>query len=162
MAKIYAVGVGPGDPELLTRKAERIIRQAPVICTPTGQADAASYALSIVEESARPLPPGDDRPALPDDERQGRRCDGFWEEAATEVTAADRRRARTSPSSPSAIPVSTPPSSTSTGSSASKAPTSRSRSSPASPASTRAAAAAGIPLGMAVRADRHPPRHLRG
>lgn len=50
MAKIYAVGVGPGDPELLTRKAERIIRQAPVICTPTGRADAASYALSIVEE----------------------------------------------------------------------------------------------------------------
>ena len=50
MARIYAVGVGPGDPELLTRKAERIIRQTPVICTPTGQADAASYALSIVEE----------------------------------------------------------------------------------------------------------------
>ena len=36
MARIYAVGVGPGDPELLTRKAERIIRQAPVICAPTG------------------------------------------------------------------------------------------------------------------------------
>ncbi len=49
MATIYAVGVGPGDPELLTRKAERIIRQAPVICAPTGAADAASYALSIVE-----------------------------------------------------------------------------------------------------------------
>ena len=50
MAKIYAVGVGPGDPELLTRKAERIIRQCPVICAPTGAADAASYALSIVEQ----------------------------------------------------------------------------------------------------------------
>ncbi|RII25369.1 MAG: precorrin-2 C(20)-methyltransferase [Geobacter sp.] len=50
MAKIYAVGVGPGDPELLTRKAERIIRQVPVICSPTGAVDAASYALSIVEE----------------------------------------------------------------------------------------------------------------
>lgn len=49
MAVIYAVGVGPGDPELLTRKAERIIRQCPVICAPTGAADAASYALSIVE-----------------------------------------------------------------------------------------------------------------
>jgi len=49
-AKIYAVGVGPGDPELLTRKAERILRQVPVICTPTGAAEAASYALSIVEE----------------------------------------------------------------------------------------------------------------
>lgn len=50
MAKIYAVGVGPGDPELLTRKAERVIRSVPVICTPTGTADAASYALSIVEQ----------------------------------------------------------------------------------------------------------------
>ncbi|HLO26991.1 MAG TPA: SAM-dependent methyltransferase, partial [Geobacteraceae bacterium] len=26
MPKIYAVGVGPGDPELLTRKAERVLR----------------------------------------------------------------------------------------------------------------------------------------
>jgi precorrin-2/cobalt-factor-2 C20-methyltransferase len=48
-AKIYAVGVGPGDPELLTRKAERILRSVPVICTPTGASEAASYALSIVE-----------------------------------------------------------------------------------------------------------------
>jgi precorrin-2/cobalt-factor-2 C20-methyltransferase len=49
MAVIYAVGVGPGDPELLTRKAERIISRCPVVCAPTGAADAASYALSIVE-----------------------------------------------------------------------------------------------------------------
>jgi precorrin-2/cobalt-factor-2 C20-methyltransferase len=49
MAVIYAVGVGPGDPELLTRKAERIISRSPVVCAPTGAADAASYALSIVE-----------------------------------------------------------------------------------------------------------------
>lgn len=50
MARIYAVGIGPGDPELLTRKAERIIRAADVICSPTGAADASSYALSIVEQ----------------------------------------------------------------------------------------------------------------
>jgi precorrin-2/cobalt-factor-2 C20-methyltransferase len=49
-ARVYAVGIGPGDPELLTRKAERILRAAPVICAPTGNADASSYALSIVEE----------------------------------------------------------------------------------------------------------------
>ncbi|MDZ4185598.1 MAG: precorrin-2 C(20)-methyltransferase [Desulfuromonadales bacterium] len=46
---IYAVGVGPGDPELITRKAERILRSVDVICAPTGQAEAASFALSIVE-----------------------------------------------------------------------------------------------------------------
>ena len=50
MARIYAVGIGPGDPDLLTRKAERIIRSVPVICSPTGAADASSYALSIVEQ----------------------------------------------------------------------------------------------------------------
>jgi len=49
VATVYAVGVGPGDPELLTRKAERILRQVDVIFAPTGQAEAASFALSIVE-----------------------------------------------------------------------------------------------------------------
>lgn len=48
--RIYAVGVGPGDPELITRKAERLIRAADVICAPTGREDAASYALSIVAD----------------------------------------------------------------------------------------------------------------
>jgi precorrin-2/cobalt-factor-2 C20-methyltransferase len=85
-AKIYAVGVGPGDPELLTRKAERIIRQTPVICTPTGQADAASYALSIVEELldrsrqeiiVQLFPMSKDEQVL----------QGFWESAAAEVLA---------------------------------------------------------------------------
>ncbi|MBP1752406.1 MAG: cbiL [Geobacteraceae bacterium] len=49
MAKIYAIGVGPGDPELLTLKAERILRQAPVICAPSANPADSSYALSIVE-----------------------------------------------------------------------------------------------------------------
>ena len=49
MSRLYAVGVGPGDPELVTRKAERILRSVPVICAPTGAAEAASYALAIVE-----------------------------------------------------------------------------------------------------------------
>lgn len=49
MAKIYAVGVGPGDPELLTRKAERILREVPVICAPTASPADSSYALSLVE-----------------------------------------------------------------------------------------------------------------
>lgn len=49
MARVYAVGVGPGDPELLTRKAERILREVSVICAPSAGTDDSSYALSIVE-----------------------------------------------------------------------------------------------------------------
>ncbi|MHB8709208.1 MAG: precorrin-2 C(20)-methyltransferase [Desulfuromonadales bacterium] len=48
--QLYAVGVGPGAPELLTLKAARILRTADVIVAPTGQAEAASYALGIVAE----------------------------------------------------------------------------------------------------------------
>ena len=46
--RLYAIGVGPGDPELLTLKAARVLRAADVIIAPTGSADAASYALGIV------------------------------------------------------------------------------------------------------------------
>jgi len=49
VARVYAVGVGPGDPELLTRKAEIILRRVPVICAPSATRDDSSYALSIVE-----------------------------------------------------------------------------------------------------------------
>jgi len=50
VAKIYAVGVGPGDPELLTRKAERILRQAAVILAPVSRMGEASVALDTVRE----------------------------------------------------------------------------------------------------------------
>jgi adenosylcobyric acid synthase len=49
-ACLYAVGVGPGDPELLTLKAVRVLRAADVIVAPTGSAEATSYALGIVAE----------------------------------------------------------------------------------------------------------------
>ena len=50
MATIYAVGVGPGDPELLTRKAERILRQADVVMAPVSTPGEASVALDIIRE----------------------------------------------------------------------------------------------------------------
>jgi len=90
MARVYAVGVGPGDPELLTRKAERLLRQSPVICAPTGNADAASYALVIVEQFldrdrqeviSQVFPMQKDQAGLEE----------FWERAAAQV--ADHVRA---------------------------------------------------------------------
>lgn len=46
--KLYGVGVGPGDPELLTLKALRLIRENPVIAVP-GEDIRASVAYQIVK-----------------------------------------------------------------------------------------------------------------
>lgn len=50
MATVFAVGVGPGDPELLTRKAERVLRQADVVLAPVSNPSEASVALETVRE----------------------------------------------------------------------------------------------------------------
>ncbi len=47
---LYGVGVGPGDPELLTLKALRILQQVPVVCVPQAETSQESYALDIVRE----------------------------------------------------------------------------------------------------------------
>ena len=46
---LYGVGVGPGDPELLTLKAQRILQQVPIICVPQAETSTESYSLSIVQ-----------------------------------------------------------------------------------------------------------------
>jgi precorrin-2/cobalt-factor-2 C20-methyltransferase len=50
VATFFAVGVGPGDPELLTLKAVRILRQAAVILAPVSNPVEASVALEIVRD----------------------------------------------------------------------------------------------------------------
>src|SRR5262245_20573306 len=44
----YGVGVGPGDPELLTLKAQRILQAVPVVAVPKGSGKR-SYAYSVVQ-----------------------------------------------------------------------------------------------------------------
>jgi precorrin-2/cobalt-factor-2 C20-methyltransferase len=47
LGKLNVIGVGPGDPELLTLKAVRIIRESQVLCVPKGREEGSSLALSI-------------------------------------------------------------------------------------------------------------------
>jgi precorrin-2/cobalt-factor-2 C20-methyltransferase len=50
-SKLYVIGIGPGDPELLTLKAVRTIKESPVLCVPKGREEGSSLALSIVEKA---------------------------------------------------------------------------------------------------------------
>ncbi len=48
LGKLYGIGIGPGDLELLTLKAEAIIKEAEVICAPRSKDGRRSIALDIV------------------------------------------------------------------------------------------------------------------
>ena len=50
MKTLYGVGVGPGDPELVTLKAIRIIREADYIFVPRPKKDSEGMAETIVAE----------------------------------------------------------------------------------------------------------------
>ncbi|MDG5816412.1 precorrin-2 C(20)-methyltransferase [Chitinispirillales bacterium ANBcel5] len=50
----YAVGVGPGAPDLLTRRAETVIRAADVIIAPKSAVTTESLALETVADCLRP------------------------------------------------------------------------------------------------------------
>lgn len=47
--KLYGVGVGPGDPELVTKKAERVLREADIVAVPDKGAGEKT-ALNIVRD----------------------------------------------------------------------------------------------------------------
>jgi precorrin-2/cobalt-factor-2 C20-methyltransferase len=55
-ATLHIIGVGPGDPGLLTIKALGILRHCPVIATPKASQHGHSTALSIVQQA---LPAGE-------------------------------------------------------------------------------------------------------
>lgn len=51
---LYGLGVGPGDPELMTVKAFRILQESPVIAYPKKRKGSKSYAQRIVDVYIRP------------------------------------------------------------------------------------------------------------
>jgi len=46
--RFYGVGVGPGDPELITLKGYRILKRVDLVCAPKSKEDKGSMALSVV------------------------------------------------------------------------------------------------------------------
>jgi len=49
MGTLFGVGLGPGDPELITRKAVRVLTEVDWIFLPAGKKSASSFARRIVE-----------------------------------------------------------------------------------------------------------------
>lgn len=49
IGKLFGVGIGPGDPKLVTLKAKEILDRADIIFVPKGSEDGSSWARSIVE-----------------------------------------------------------------------------------------------------------------
>ncbi len=47
--KLYGVGVGPGDPKLLTLRAKEVLDQVDIVFCPKGDEDGSSWARSIIE-----------------------------------------------------------------------------------------------------------------
>ncbi|MDR6224145.1 precorrin-2 C(20)-methyltransferase [Desmospora profundinema] len=54
IGQLYGVGIGPGDPELITVKAFRLMKETPVIAYPKKRMGEKSYALTIAETYINP------------------------------------------------------------------------------------------------------------
>ena len=57
LGRFYGVGVGPGDPELLTLKAQRLLQKVDVICFTQLDNGEPSFALSVLEDVLREARP---------------------------------------------------------------------------------------------------------
>jgi precorrin-2/cobalt-factor-2 C20-methyltransferase len=86
MSRVIAIGVGPGDPELITLKGARAVREADVVVTPAAESGGDSIAYGIVaglidparqEVVTRIFPMTRDRVRL----------EAAWEQAAREMAA---------------------------------------------------------------------------
>ncbi len=83
MAILYGVGIGPGDPELLTLKAKKVLEGVHVIAFPRGGREKESMALEVVKR-AIDLHGKEVLPLLFPMKREG--LESYWEEARKEVS----------------------------------------------------------------------------
>jgi precorrin-2/cobalt-factor-2 C20-methyltransferase len=81
--QLYGIGIGPGDPELLTLKALRLLRAAPVIAYPAPET-GAGFARAIVAEW---LDSGKREIAIRFPMRPGPPPEAIYDEAAARLSA---------------------------------------------------------------------------
>lgn len=82
IGRLYGVGVGPGDPELITVKAQRILSHVSLIFVPQKDAGHQSYAGSIISGLLGSLTPRMVELVFP---MQKSALEPYWEKAADEI-----------------------------------------------------------------------------
>jgi precorrin-3B C17-methyltransferase len=88
--KLYAVGVGPGAPDLLTLRAAEVLRRVPVIFSPLSAMGTTSRALDVVRGLLDPARQQVVELTFPMQKEQDE-LEGEWEEAAGEIVEHLRR-----------------------------------------------------------------------
>jgi precorrin-3B C17-methyltransferase len=88
--KLYAIGVGPGAPDLITLRAADILRRVPVIFSPLSAMGTASRALEVVRGLLDPARQEIVELSFPMQKEQDE-LEGEWEEAAEEIVESLRR-----------------------------------------------------------------------
>lgn len=81
--KLIGIGIGPGDPDLITIKALKVLSKVPVICAPKSSLSKPSLALSIVKQVIHDLEKNHDiiEPLFPMVEDENT-LEGYWSDAA--------------------------------------------------------------------------------
>ncbi len=88
--KLYAVGVGPGAPDLITLRGAEVLRRVPVIFSPLSAMGTTSRALEVVRGLIDPALQHIVELAFPMQKEQDE-LEGEWEEAASEIVEHLRR-----------------------------------------------------------------------
>jgi len=83
-SRLIAIGIGPGDPELITLKGARLLREADVVVAPKASSGHPSVAASIVADLVDPARQRIVEQVYPMRKAQ-EGLEAFWRQAAAEV-----------------------------------------------------------------------------